>query len=256
MGGPNLEALLHSLSYNPNYLPQKDIACFKINGECIGSFGSFSVISGMPKSGKSLFIKSALASLSIGQKFKIELRPEVYRPWIGYFDTESSDYEFYKGMELIKYFSGKNIPGTLGAFHTRRCSATENRALIEIFIQKFSPSILVIDGLLDLLINFNDEKESRQLIDWLKVITDKNNIFILGVIHTGKKEGFTLGHLGSMIDRYSQSVLEVIKDDENNLYRLTPKYLRSSAGFEDICLMWSGSEYIKTDFSPIKKNKK
>lgn len=255
-GAPNYEELLHSLAYNPNYRPPDDVATFKINGECIGSLGSFSVISGMPKGGKSLFIKSALSSYVIGQKFNIELRPDLRRPWVGYFDTESSDYEFYKGMELIKQFSGKDIPGTMAAFHTRRCSSVENKILIELFIKKFNPSILVIDGLLDLLVNFNDERESRELIDWLKSITDNNQIFILGVIHTGKKEGFTLGHLGSMVDRYAQSVLEVVKDDENRLYRLSPKYLRSSAGFEDICLMWSGSEYIKTDFSPPKKNKK
>lgn len=253
---PNYEGLLHSLAYDPNYGPPADIASFKINGECIGSLGSFSVISGMPKGGKSLFIKSALSSYIIGNKFNIELRPDLRRPWIGYFDTESSDYEFYNGMELIKKFAQKEIPGTMAAFHTRRCNSADNKILIELFIKKFNPSILVIDGLLDLLMNFNDEKESRLLIDWLKSITDNHQIFILGVIHTGKKEGFTLGHLGSMVDRYAQSVLEVIKDEENNLYRLTPKYLRSSGGFEDICLMWSGSEYIKTDFSPPKKNKK
>lgn len=250
---PNFEELLHSLAYNPDYRPPADVATFKINGECIGSLGSFSVISGMPKSGKSLFIKAALASYTTGQKFNIELRPDLKRPWLGYFDTESSPYEFYNGMELIKKFSGQNIPGTLAAFHTRRCDSATNKTLIEIFVKKFNPSILIIDGLLDLLMNFNDEKESRLLIDWLKALTDNNQIFILGVIHTGKKEGFTLGHLGSMIDRYAQSILEVTKDNENNLYRLSAKYLRSSKGFEDIGLMWSGSEWIKSDYIPNKK---
>ncbi len=241
----NYEQLLNSLTYDPTYIPQKDIATFKIQSEIIGSLGSFSVISGMPKSGKSLFLKSALASYSAGPKFGIELTPDINRKWIGYFDTESSPYEFYKGMELIKTFSSKNIPGYMAAFHTRQCNSETNKILIELFLKQTNPSILIIDGFLDLLINFNDEKESRALIDWLKKITDENNIFILGVIHTGKKEGFTLGHFGSMIDRYAQSVLEVVKEKEKNIYTLSGKYLRSSAGFNPVSIMWSGSEYIQ-----------
>ena len=41
---------------------------------------------------------------------------------------------------------------------------------------------------------------------------------LIGVVHTGKKDNNTIGHFGSMIDRYAQSVIEIIKDKENNIF--------------------------------------
>jgi hypothetical protein len=97
-------------------------------------------------------------------------------------------------------------------------------------------SILYLDGLLDLIIDYNDVRESRQVINWLKKITAVYKILIVGVIHTGKKENNTLGHFGSMIDRYCQSVLRVEKDEKENTYELKAKYLRSAADFDPVIL--------------------
>ena len=74
--------------------------------------------------------------------------------------------------------------------------------------------------MLDLIHNFNDEVESKMLIEWLKFLTNEYNVLIIGVVHLGKRDNHTLGHFGSMVDRYAQSVVEVVKDKENDIFRI------------------------------------
>jgi hypothetical protein len=58
-----------------------------------------------------------------------------------------------------------------------------------------------------------------------------------------------------MIDRYAQSVIEVIKDKENNIFLMKSRLLRSSADFSDVAVMWNGREYIEVAAPPPPKKK-
>jgi archaellum biogenesis ATPase FlaH len=208
-----------------------------IENKNIGSAGNFVIISGLPKAGKSTFLNAFISSnFKKEEIFGIELITENK---IGYFDTESNQTDFYNNLKRIKYMAKiKTFPTNFNAYNTRIDSTETNKILIEAYILVHQPKIVFIDGLLDLLNNYNDEKESRELIVWLKKITSEYNILIIGVVHTGKKDNHTLGHFGSMVDRYAQSVLEVIKDKENNIFTLKSKYLRSANDFNDINIMY------------------
>jgi hypothetical protein len=98
-------------------------------------------------------------------------------------------------------------------------------------------SVLIIDGLLDICLNYNDEVECRKVVTWIKTICTINNIVLIGILHTGKNEGKTLGHLGSNTDRWAQSTLSVKKDEEG-IFILEPKFLRSSGGFTPIHIQY------------------
>lgn len=256
---PNFISLLDKLHYKQNYIPNPEHVALKIGYEIVGTLGNFIVYAGLPKSGKSTFINAAIASLitnkelfnhslSLGNKKKKKL---------GYFDTESSESDFYNNIERIKFIGrGTALPDDINIFSLREYGPTEIRELIEFYIITFKPQIVVIDGLLDIIDNFNDERESKNIINWLKKITSEHNILIIGVIHLGKKDNHTLGHFGAMIDRYAQSVLEVKRDYENNIYTLTPRYLRSAKNwFKEFSYQWTGNDYVEctTPEPPQKK---
>lgn len=249
------DQLLSARHYKHNYTPPDEQILLKIKGNTIGTAGNFIVFSGLPKAGKSTFIHAMLASNSVPytkQIFGISLDAPANKPFIGYFDTESAEFDFYRNLQRIQTFTGEPMmPPHLNAFTTRQDSAELNKILIETYIKNYPVSVVVVDGLLDLIKNYNDEIESRQLIDWLKAITAIHGTLIIGVIHTGKKDNHTLGHFGSMADRYAQSVLEIVKDRETATLQLHPKYLRSSSDFEPIALMWNGREYVEV---PYKEN--
>lgn len=245
---------LKARQYIPGFKPQQDSIIFKIQQETIGSLQSFIVFSGLPKSGKSTFLTAILASAITGRDvFSMQLISLKDRPKIAYFDTESSIYDFYQHMDRIKKFSGVDeLPGNILAYHTREDSPAQQKMLIlEHFKQHPDTSVIFLDGLLDMCLNYNDEKETRQLINWLKKLTTVKNILLISVLHTGKDGMQRLGHLGANTDRWAQSTLSVKKED--NKFILEPKFLRSSGGFLPIELEYNKElrQYIQVNQGAI-----
>jgi hypothetical protein len=197
--------------------------------------------------------------------FGIKLTTPTDRPKIAYFDTESSQYDFHRQINRIKDFALlSRVPDRLDAFSFREDMPSKIRKMIETYLQETPDcSVIVVDGLLDLCLNYNDEKETRLLTNWFKRITKVYNILMIGVLHLGKNGGESLGHLGSNTDRWAQSTLIVEKNKETKQFILKPKFLRSSEDFEPIALMnfdgrWQQLPYqapVQIEL-PTKKSKK
>lgn len=220
-------------------MPNQDVCVMKIGGKNIGSLQNIVVYSGLPKAGKSTFLNGCIAAAYLPYSvFDIAMILPEGRKTLCYIDTESSEYDFYRSIGRIKDLAQyEQMPFEFMAYRFRDLHP---RAIIEyceyILKKRSDCSVLVIDGLLDCLMNYNDEVESRHLINWLKKITTQYNILLIGVVHTGKKDGMTLGHFGSMIDRYCQSVLSVEKDAKTQAFELKAKFLRSDIPFDPIII--------------------
>jgi hypothetical protein len=186
------------------------------------------------------------------------------RPRIGYFDTEMSSFDFYRQMDkIISLAEKKSLPDHFDAYSMREDMPAKIRAMIEQYlIDNKDCSCLIVDGLLDLCLDYNDPKETRLVTNWLKRITKQYDILLMGVLHLGKGQGETLGHLGSNTDRWSQSTMIVEKNKDAGQFVLKSKYLRSDGDFEPVAIMnfegrWSQVPYIE-QIAPIptKKPKK
>ena len=84
---------------------------------------------------------------------------------------------------------------------------------------------------------------------------------MIGVLHLGKGQGETLGHLGSNTDRWAQSTMIVEKNKDLGQFILKPKFLRSSDDFDPIAIMnfngnWQQIPYIEPTVLNISKPKK
>ena len=234
-----LNKQLEQRAYNRNYNPPPEDVTMTIQGKVCATLENIIVFTGLPKAGKSSFLTAAICSAFMTYSlFDIKISLPQNRRIIGYFDTESSTYDFYKTMERIKTNMGANeLPLHFQPFTLRDAEPAQIKVLIEYYLTQLPQcSMLFIDGLLDCLNNYNDETESRLLITWLKKITTIYKITIVGVVHIGKKDNNTLGHFGSMVDRYSQSVLIVERDTDKNLFTLKPKFMRSDLHFNPISL--------------------
>jgi hypothetical protein len=99
---------------------------------------------------------------------------------IAYFDTESSDYDFYRHVNKIKAFAQINgLPDWADCFKVREDNPSEIRAMIKYYLETHPDCpIIFIDGVLDLLLDYNSEVESRKLINWLKKLTKLYNCLI------------------------------------------------------------------------------
>lgn len=218
-----------------NYQPPQENSILTIQGQSIGNTQSFVCFQGLPKAGKSLFVTTTIASAFHTEGlFGIKLEPIDNRPKIAFFDTESSETDFYKIINRINYQIGtQSLPINIDMFLCREDPHSEIIKMINVYLQNNADcSVLIIDGIADLLQNFNDVVESNALIQWLKQITKIYNLLVICVLHLTKKDKMSLGHLGSFMDRKAQSVLICEKKDD--LLILTSGYLRSSTGIKSI----------------------
>ena len=192
------------------------------------------------KAGKSTYIAALIASAFVTYDiFSMKLHLPTDRKKLCYFDTESSDYDFFRQINKIKGFCElANLPDTFYAFQVREDGSGLIRRMIETYLE-LNPdcSVIIIDGLLDLLVNYNDEKESSLLTKWLKKITKIYNVLLVTVLHQSKSNLSTTGHIGSASDRFAQSTLDIVKDKEKNSYVLTSRFMRSDSDFEPVTLM-------------------
>lgn len=258
--------LLSERKYNPDIKPPPENVLLTISGKTVGTAGNYIVYSGQPKAGKSTYLGATIASAFLPDyqdNFGIKLKPPPGRPIIAYFDTESSPYDFHRQMDRIKNLGSlQRFPVSLDAYNTRKDGPSKIRAMIRQYLDKTPEcSILIADGFLDLCLNYNDEVESRKLVNWFKFITTEYNILLIGVLHLSKGNSETLGHLGSNCDRWAQSTLTVEKNREARQFVLKPKFLRSSDDFEPIAICnfdgrWTQIPYELTIQQNYKNTKK
>ena len=234
--------LLAKRQYNPDYIPNKEDIIFTIGTPArnTGSLSNFLTLSGLPKAGKSTFVAAIVASSFVPYDiFTMKIHLPKDRKKICYFDTESSDYDFYRQINKIKGFAEiAALPDYFNAYQVREDGSGIIRKMIEEYLSKNEDcSVIIIDGLLDLLVNYNDERESSLLTKWLKKITKVYNVLLITVLHQSKSNLSTTGHIGSASDRFAQSTLDIVKDKERNCYVLTSRFMRSDMDFDPITLM-------------------
>lgn len=250
----SIAELLISRRYNPNHEPPEEKVIFRIEFNNIGSLGNFITITGLPKAGKSKYIAGMIAAaISRTEIFGLSLKLPEGKNRVGHFDTEQSIHDYYRMMDIIKKLSGfAQLPSTLDTFNTREDGPTENIMMIEQYLNiNGDCGLLFLDGLLDLIYSFNDEVQSKELINFLKRWTKVYNILVVAILHRSKSVDKSIGHLGAAADRAAQSILIVEKNRDRNTYILKPEYLRSAEDFTPIEIYfnkgtstWEQTEHI------------
>jgi hypothetical protein len=241
---------LNTRKYINGYKPQAEKILFTIDGKNIGTTQSFVTFQGLPKAGKSTFITSVVASaFTTWDIFSCKLVFPANRKRLCYVDTESSDYDYYRVLERIRQqIITDFLPHNFDSFLFREDSPSEIKEMVEAYLEENKDcSIIILDGVLDLIQDFNNVEQSFFLVQWLKKITKKYDLLVLLVLHLGKKDQNSLGHIGSYLDRKSQSVLKIEKNKENKTLNLTPQFLRSSEDFEPISIMYQSNSWYQVE---------
>ena len=187
-------------------------------GELIG-------VKGRAKMGKSQFeyllIAVMLAGVSRGS-----VKPLQDRYKILLFDTEQSQASLKKCCQRALTFAGlpsdKNNECFL-PFFMRPLSIEERRKVIADAVEAEKPDIIFIDGVRDLLQDFNSLDQSNVLIQWLLSLTAEHGCTIVSVLHQNKAkdDGNMRGHLGTELLNKLTDCFEVSKKDGKFLVTCT-----------------------------------
>ena len=68
---------------------------------------------------------------------------------------------------------------------------------------------------------------------------------MLCVLHLGKKEGLSLGHIGSFLDRKSQSVLKITNNKKENTIDMESTFLRSTDDIDTVSVTYQNGMFIQ-----------
>lgn len=180
----------------------------------IFSLGDLSLIQGRQKSKKTFFTSVICTSLLNEYTFLDKLAPEPpKKTTIAVFDTEQSDYYAQITNKRISKMSGGV---DFYYFALRNSTPKERQQIIEHFLKghKGKISYLLIDGIVDLLFDFNDLKECSELVQWVMRITKEYNVHISCILHENNSDGKARGHIGTMLAQKAETVLRIKKNDK------------------------------------------
>lgn len=255
--------LLQARKYNPDKPPPPEQIVFLIEQKNIGTLQNFVTITGMQKSGKTTYMSAMIAAaLTNEEKLGMRLRLPENKRRVSYWDTEQGDYDFHQTMLKINSFTGiDKLPPTFDSYNLREDDPKDIILMIQKYLELHKDcGLLLIDGILDLIESFNDEAESKRLVNLLKQLTKKHDLLALLTLHKGKTTSTTLGHLGSMADRAAQSVLMVEKNKERGTFILKADYLRSADDFTPVEIyfnkgahLWETTIYNPEQDTKVKK---
>lgn len=196
-------------AYQP-ILTQKDIP--------VMSRGSLSLISGKPKSRKTFFVASLVAAI-IGKEPQLGLKSDAPHKVI-WIDTEQSMHLFKEGIKRSLRMAGvpetKNDP-MLIPLSFSSISTEDRSAKLEEAIKKHKPEVVIIDGIRDLMYDFNDIKETATLKDLIISLYQTYDLHICCVIHQNKADCNARGHLGSELTNKAETVFSLQSVDDKTI---------------------------------------
>jgi KaiC/GvpD/RAD55 family RecA-like ATPase len=223
--------------FDPNIqLPDEKII-ISIQGKTILTEKNVAVISGKPKSRKSVVAHSIIAA-GLTNKPILGIETNTQKN-IVLIDTEQSQHDLKRSlMRMCSIAELSTIPDRLKIYSVRQLNTDQIQQLLINISGNPDNGLIIIDGGLDLINNMNDVEESKSVINLIKQILVKQNIGIVLIIHQAKSTNFTIGHFGSYFDRFAQSVIDVAKQDDGSS-KLSSAMMRSDPDFQPYQFYWN-----------------
>lgn len=225
---PNVSNFL----FNPNEVLPPEQVVISIQGHKVGTLGNSVVITGKPKSRKSVTAHAILAAAISGNPI---LGIEANIPTgsdVVLIDTEQAKHDLQGSLNRMQSLAElSELPQQLKVYSFRPLDANGIKSGIMQILENSNTKLMIIDGGLDLINNMNDVPESKATIDFIKNILEKYDLCLVIIIHQSKSTNFTIGHFGSFMDRFSQSVIEVTKL-ENGSSEIKAQVMRSAENFK------------------------
>ena len=196
-----------------------------LNLTLVLSRGNISTIKGKAKARKSFFITLLV-------KFLFEQNPDIS---ILLIDTEQSKSFVFKAMKRayrLMDWTDKN--SRLKVLSLRECDVTDRKDILVQAINELKPDVVLLDGGVDIICDFNNAQESKEITGLLMKLSTEFNCHIVNVLHEGKTNGELRGHFGAEMLNKSETVFEVVKDDEQSLVK---PYATRNQSFDEFTFM-------------------
>lgn len=230
-------AFLKGLEFDPNEEYIEPDYIFKIHtpGRItnVGGAGCLITFTGSKKSGKS-FLASQMAVSALTSTIRVGLEFDLRGKNIVYIDTEQPKFHFLKSQHFIKrqVESMGCSMDNYKAFQLRALSVDERLAAVK-DIAKLYPNLglFIIDGTVDIMHDYNDNKEAKSIMNEIMKISEDTGAVVAHVLHLAKTTGKTRGHAGTESDNKSDCTIKSFRDEDTGIFTVKCQDLRGNMGF-------------------------
>lgn len=189
------------------------------NGVGFAPLGNIMAVCAEKKSGKSwLLLQLAVAMLRDNGSFGCLKCGEDIAKSVLWIDTEQDKYDTMLILRRVQYLCGWDFGfdnDKFRIFNLRSMKHDERCDVLRKAIQTYRPSVVMVDGVRDLVADFNDQAESFNIIEEEMRLSEEFNCAIWNVLHVNPNSDKMRGHLGTELGNKATDVFSVKKQKEN-----------------------------------------
>jgi len=186
-----------------------------------GTYGNFSCIVGASKSKKTFLKSMIMASYIGGNTSTYASRIKSHRDrecFVIDIDTEQSAYHSQLVFKRVMRMIGQTNYEFYKPFSLRPYEPKQRLEFIEWLLyesdMKDNIGLVGIDGLADLVDDFNDLKESQKAIQKIMKWTDDKQFHLTTILHSNYGSAKAVGHIGSSVLKKAETVCSVTNNGE------------------------------------------
>jgi hypothetical protein len=186
--------------------------------------GNISAIIGKAKSRKTFLSTMLSAALVVGSLYDKFWASQKKKLKVVYFDTEQGRGRAQKVFKRIVKLSGH--ASQMDMISMRPYSTSERMEMIDEYFASEKPDFAFIDGIRDLIMDFNNLTQATELMTSLLRWSEAHDCHICCVLHTNKADRNARGHLGTELMNKAESILVVETRDGAEVSEVKPAYMR------------------------------
>lgn len=214
------------LDFTKPYTPPRYLLSW--NGIGFAPLGGIQAITGQAGNGKTMTIAQMIAAI-LGGEFgglRYELGEEIKNPRVLYIDTEMEEANTIAMKNRVLTMTGRDVGVQYDDFVVlmlREAQSTDKKVSAAITrwrltlkaLYQYRPTVAFIDGLLDVVNDFNSNTECAETIYKCMQAATHYNISLWCLVHQNPGADKLVGHLGSMLERKVTDIF-VTKKDKND----------------------------------------
>lgn len=190
----------------PNYV-------FEQCGIGFAPTGDIQMIKAPQKNGKTFLFALMMGAILRGEYLGLTCRLE--HPCVLYIDTEQHPRNtqlVYRRVCKIAGISGRERHVNFKSYHFRGKSPEEIRKSLLFLLGEYKPNVIFLDGVRDLVEDFNDQKESKEMVTMLMDKALEYDCSIWSILHVNPGSDKARGHLGTEMQNKVSDVLTCLKE--------------------------------------------
>ena len=251
------QEFLEQFELNPEVIDEPIQYTFEIDGIGFSPLGDIQALKGAQKNGKSFFLCLLMGAGLKGEYLGVRCLLE--NPRILYADTEQHPRNtrlIFRRVCQIAGIDGYVRNERINMQHLRLADDVEIvKKAIRLKIEYFKPHIVFIDGLVDCLVDFNDQKESKKVLTEFARIALENNCCIWLVLHTNPGDSDKMrGHAGTLLSQKASDVVVCVKekkDDGTTLFNVEQTDSRNNQDFNKFSFAIECSKDSRGEFISV-----